>query len=69
MLHQPGRPMVVFSQKTKQFSGKAAQHGRPLQTPLVSLIKLIVVYTFEEPFDNDGFVSKRRSIATLNTEA
>ncbi len=30
MLHQPGRT---------SFSGKAAQHGRPLQSPLVSLIK------------------------------
>ncbi len=39
MLHQPGRPIVVFSKKTKQFLGEAAQHGRPLQTTLVSLIK------------------------------
>ncbi len=38
MLHQPGRPMVVFSKKLNSFSGEAAQHGRPLQTPLVSLI-------------------------------
>ncbi len=38
MLHQPGRPMVFFSKKLNSFSGEAAQHGRPLQTPLVSLI-------------------------------
>ncbi len=38
MLHQPGRPMVVFSKKLNGFSGEAAQHGRPLQTPLISLI-------------------------------
>ncbi len=30
--------MVVFSKKLSSFSGEAAQHGRPLQTPLVSLI-------------------------------
>ncbi len=33
-----GRPMVVFSKKLNSFSGEAAQHGRPLQNPLVSLI-------------------------------
>ncbi len=38
MLHQPGRPMVVFSKTLNSFSGEAAQHGRSLQTPLVSLI-------------------------------
>ncbi len=30
--------MVVFSKKLNSFSGKAAQHDRPLQTPLISLI-------------------------------
>ncbi len=38
MLHRPWRPMVVFAKKLNSFSGEAAQHGRPLQTPLVSLI-------------------------------
>ncbi len=38
MLYQPGRPMVVFSKKLNSFSGEEAQHARPLQTPLVSLI-------------------------------
>ncbi len=38
MLNQPGRPMVVFSKKLNSFSGEAAQHDSPLQTPLVSLI-------------------------------
>ncbi len=39
MLHQPGRPMVVFSKKLNSYSGEAAQHSRPLQTPQVRLIK------------------------------
>ncbi len=30
--------MVVFSKKLNSFSGEVAQHDRPLQTPLVSLI-------------------------------
>ncbi len=30
--------MVVFSKQLNSFSGEVAQHGRPLQTPLVSLI-------------------------------
>ncbi len=34
--------MVVFSKKLNSVSGEAAQHGRPLQTPLVSLIKFVV---------------------------
>ncbi len=33
--------MVVFSKKLNSFSGEATQHGRPLQTPLVSLIKYV----------------------------
>ncbi len=43
MLHQRGRPMAVFSKKLNSFSGEAAQHGRPLQTPLVSLINLSII--------------------------
>ncbi len=38
MLHQPGRPHGCLFQKLNSFSGEAAQHGLPLQTPLVSLI-------------------------------
>ncbi len=43
MLHQPERPMVIFSKKLNSFSGEAAQHGRPLQTPPVSLINLDII--------------------------
>ncbi len=42
MLYHPGRPMVVFSNKLNCFSGEAAQHGRPLQTTLVSLIIIFI---------------------------
>ncbi len=44
MLHQPGRPMVVFSKILNSFSGEAAQHSRPLQPPLVSLINQHLQY-------------------------
>ncbi len=38
MLHQLGKPVVVFCKKLNSFSTEAAQYGRPLQTPHVSLI-------------------------------
>ncbi len=35
--------MIVFSKKLNSFSGEAAEHGRPLQTPIVSLINNVIV--------------------------
>ncbi len=45
-------PWLSFPKKLNSFSGEAAQHGRPLQTPHVSLINLQKCYLRPPSYSN-----------------